>query len=396
MGADGSPRVLLYFEDPPTRDGVVSAGLSRVNRHVVSALGGAFAGGICISTSIRRPLHDDDLQPEFREKALWGFRLRLAPDSLLPAILKFTGRAFSLPSRAVKGLQQQLMGRGDLLLATIGTDIGALSRALAVAKSLGVPVVAYLVDDATANSVIARKPINAGDERDFQRALLECKAVFCITKGLAEATEARYGVRTTFVNLPFVAPPVSPVGARTNQIVFIGSTSHFYQDGLAECAESVANLRRKGFNISLTFTMKSPFAAGLAQAFGPDSIEFQPCGTDEDLRKLLAQAAACFMPYSFHERFRQMVKSSFPSKMTEYLAAASHIITYAPAYATSTLSMKDSNLDTVITEHSRTRLEGAIEKAVNYRKDFSASYRSALHHEHNPARFAQQVFAAAA
>jgi hypothetical protein len=90
-----------------------------------------------------------------------------------------------------------------------------------------------------------------------------------------------------------------------------------------------------------------------------------------------------FLPYSFDEKLRTMVTTSFPSKSMEYLAYARSILVHAPDYSNSARFFARADLPTVTS--SPQAMERVIRDHLIAAPDHSAVYRSYLERYHSPA-----------
>ena len=382
-------RVILYAEDPPTRDGVVATGLARVNRHIVAALGDSFAGGIAAWFPIRNSLDEQDLDPTFARRFEWAFRFEATPRYLMPLIKRMTGAYVPIPEYRNQAIVAKFSNSADLLFVPVGTNVQALSRAMSVAKRLKLPTVPYMVDDPEADAIVSRRRLASRLVARFRADLKCCAMTFCVTEGLAQLISQRYGVTTRVVSLPFATNRVCNEQSlsRSRDIVFVGNASHFYQDGLRQCAIAVRECQRRGFPTRLLCTVPGRFLEQLRVEFSDKVIGFCPCETDGELHRLLSCSLAAFAPYSFDQKYFPMITTSYPSKMTEYLAAAKHIIVYGPKTSTAATMMSKGHIPTVLTCESIDELVATFCRAFGQPHDHSALYRKLLDEIHGYSQF---------
>jgi glycosyltransferase involved in cell wall biosynthesis len=64
--------------------------------------------------------------------------------------------------------------------------------------------------------------------------------------------------------------------------------------------------------------------------------------------QVLAEADLLFLPYTFDARLEHMARTSFPSKIAEYLSAGVPILVHAPPYATATRFCRDQRCGYVV------------------------------------------------
>lgn len=383
-------RLLLYTEDPPLRDGLVATGLSRVNRHIVRSLASDLAGSVLGSLSIRRGIVAADLDPLIADSLEWAVQI----NSPKARIAEITRRAIHLTTRIsaprMAAIRSRFQGMSDLILTPVGTNVAPLRRALQVGESLGVPVLPYLVDDPVANAKIGGQNAELVN-RSLRQSLANCLPALCVSEGLAQEYSTAGRLELGVAPLPFESTcPSSREAERCADIVFIGNASHFYQDGLLDCAAALSSMTNPLRRSRLVCTIGGAFIEKLRELY-PSVVEVRSCDSDEDLRTLIASAACAFVPYSFDSQFRPMVTTSYPSKMLECLASARRILVYAPEDSTVAIEAGDIGFETLLVERSAARLGALLRQIVDSNQDFSTIYVDILRRRHGYDGFRRKV-----
>lgn len=381
--------IALYLEDPPTRDGVVSTGLSRVNRHVIAALGERLVLTVLSDLRLRNAVRMVDLDQAVAHKHMWALRLAPVRPWSIDAWRRAAGMYVSLSSTQLKAVANaQKSAEINVLMVPVGTDVGAISRGLQIGDALRVPVMVYMVDDPIADAALRGRLWSKAQVDALSSVLRSCSRVFAITPGLARVLGDRHGVEATCLPLPYVPAATMPSDAHaTSDVVFIGNTSHFYRDGLVDCAEAIGRLRHQGLPVRLVCTLGGEFVEGLRKRWGDDTIAVVPCPTDADLARCLSGALAAFAPYSFAEKFGDMVRTSYPSKLTEYLAHSARIIVQAPRDSSAAVLLAAHGLPTLLNCPGPDPLADVIAELFTKRPDCRYQYRHWLCNYHDPNRF---------
>jgi hypothetical protein len=155
--------------------------------------------------------------------------------------------------------------------------------------------------------------------------------------------------------------------------------------------DAIEICNKDGCNLRLIFTIKSKFVDSLQDKYGKDLICIQPCETDVELSCLLSSSLAAFVSYSFDNSYLSMVRTSYPSKLTEYLNSSKYIIVYGPEVSTAVQIMKEYNLDAVLSVRDKKALAQHFYSAVRERFDLNSSYKKALMMEHGLTNFREVV-----
>ncbi len=79
-------------------------------------------------------------------------------------------------------------------------------------------------------------------------------------------------------------------------------------------------LRILGYNLSL-------------RIHNPCNIEYLGYRTQEDVVRILGESHLLYCPYITDERYREVAKTSFPAKLTTYLATGVPVLFYGPSYS---------------------------------------------------------------
>jgi hypothetical protein len=366
--------ILGYAEDFPASEKAVSHGLSRVNGRIFGCLRPEFSALIVNRSG--EWWKQDDLFDNLRDVS--------APHLFLQRVARAISAKF--PDLFTEGLIFTLWARlggnirnGDWLFCPCGSSPQPAIRAAALARSLNLRLALYLVDEfQSAHRLSSGEDMPPRTKELVRKSLAQAEAVFTITSGLADCLRSQCSIEPKVLSLPYPDVSTPRVTRPENQILFVGNASHFYIEGLTDLVRVLTELREdNGFAPVLKITL------GKAEYLPPwlrnnDLICLGPSGGSEDLAREIASSALCFLPYSFGEEFKTMVKTSFPSKLLDYLAHAKHILCYAPEYSTSVKYFKKHKLETCLTRRSTNALRNLLEHLILNAPNHSHLYRKAL------------------
>jgi hypothetical protein len=244
----------------------------------------------------------------------------------------------------------------------------------------------YLVDDFLSGAQLSGNKRNEKFANHGLKGLLRhASTVFVISQGFGERIKKLYGVESNVLPLPyFYDEPKEHLQAdQSRYILFLGSISHFYLDGLRLLAKWLDDYNEDAKDkVFLRFTQDN--ADFVRHEVGDyRCIVSKRCDSDLELYSTVHWAQFCFAPYSFEERYRIMVSTSFPSKLLDYLANAQNIIVFGPAYSSSAQYFKAHGLSGVYltkADFKKAFLENL--KSI-CPEDHSADYRRVLSEHHS-------------
>ena len=274
--------------------------------------------------------------------------------------------------------------------SAIGVDPLSVTRACAFAVASGLDFEAYLVDD------IETHPSNQGKlglHSAVRRGLRTAAAVYAITPELASRCAELYGIPVTCLPLTAEIPP-PPQGHNvcpTYFAAYLGSINHLYEDGLKLLFQMVAELRSSiGLELRVRMVSRPADVARLFDGAVPDWVV---SGAEDSLMGVaaaLSDSQFCYLPYSRRDSAHAMVRSSFPSKLLDYLSWARHIVVFAP------------NDSVPFNLFNRERLAGAtcspselrdrLGALVGKTDSESAQYRDVLIRHHGPGQASSIIF----
>jgi hypothetical protein len=369
--------ILVYAEAAPLSENVVTHGLYRAATPLLRAIRDRITAIALFPSNrnFRMTMLDAQLAP-----------LCNNPPSILPW-LRAAGRRLG----AFDGLIERMLAAALIdpqvarssaahILCLEGSDPDVLSNVARIASRAGKPFSVYVVDDFITPmrlAGIAENAISATEKR-ARAALQQARHVFAISDGLGALFEKEFGVTATTLPLVFEPGPEFSEPVK-KQIIFVGSVNFLYADALRALIEGVHAIREEsGEDLRIRFTSPSAVELGTLPSF----VQVEPLGSAQSLAREISASLFAFLPYSFEARVADMVRSSFPSKLMEYLAYARSIVAFTPEYANTTSYFRAYDLPELV--HDRDALRLTIQRHLKEAPVFSDIYRRQLTRIHSP------------
>ena len=286
-----------------------------------------------------------------------------------------TGRAIS--SLRKKGIRK--------VFIPLGAYYEELKRAYLLSRVYHMNVSVYIVDDFIEYQ---RKIIGNAEgfklEQRVVKYLKEINRIFVISKGMKERIDSLTGKRTILLPLPYEVREKDIMnGAVQSQIMFIGSINKLYIQGIKDIAEVVDKVNReKELNIKLLFTYKN--ATEVKRLVGNyKCICSQRFEEEGELRKEMRKSMFCIIPYSDDDAFALLQRTSFPSKLIEYMSSARFIVVYGNDQNAAQQYFDENNLPQVIHGRDKDLLEKCIVKLMEEPADYGKAYTNVLKKRHS-------------
>lgn len=214
---------------------------------------------------------------------------------------------------------------------------------------------------------ISRWPIlSQYGELTFSRMYTSAKSRFCVSPGMEQEYYRRYGKRGVILyphrskDAPAATKPPERLRSTIRQITAAFAGSVFNTDSERALITLAQVLHRLGGKLVVYGSFPSSFLT--ADKIGNAAVEVRPPISSYDLiHELRETADFLFVPLSFLPSESVAVRTSFPSKLTDYTCAGLPMLFYAPAES----SLMDWATEEVgaaicVTSNSPTALESAI------------------------------------
>jgi len=241
-----------------------------------------------------------------------------------------------------------------------------LPIAFAISRLAGTRFYPYLFDDYATKW---RHPREQAFARRSEPILLKRAAgVIVPNEHLGEELRRRHGVEATVVMNPYDAAAYEPhrrehVRERHGPaaVVFTGAVYHAHYGAFRNLLEALALLGPQVARLHL-HTASDPVLLARQGLSGP--IEFHPHAPAEAMPPIQQEADVLFLPLAFDSPYPEIVRTSAPAKMAEYLAAGRPILVHAPADSFVSSYFRRHSCGVVVDDHDVAALAQALERVL--------------------------------
>jgi hypothetical protein len=389
-------KLAVFTDAPPISESVLGAGMCRVNTQLFRALSGQIE--VIFSSTLGGNYNIDDIDRSLKNRAILidlPKPLRLISKAAGRFIAPLRSDNISFKLQLPKILREIEKKSVNWLFCPCGVDPSALGRGFQLAQHSGLPLAIYLVDDFLDGAVLS------GNKRYLNIAqqyvpywLKKTDKIFVISQGLRQHLKKKYDVDSVVLPLPYLLPKIlghEKMEAK-KQVVYLGGLSHFYIDGLRNLAQAIDVINQNhNQQVFLTIISGAPLSRVKSLIGNYDFIQCKDCISADDVRTEISQSAICFLPYSFHDKYRVMVSTSFPSKTMDYFAAGKFILVYGPTYSSSVKYFDEHCLPEVLSNEGLEPLIQIILNQISQPQDYASIYKNNLIKNHSYSRISELV-----
>jgi hypothetical protein len=260
----------------------------------------------------------------FKNKAIRG----ALPKMAFANLVRYTPLLRKDETDVLDKLSSRISKTNEILFV-VGADIRLVARARYIAKKIGCTYHIYFIDDPKSSLLVKRggciryilwHPV-------FKAFLKNAGCVFSHTKIHVKALATGFGRPVIELPLPWYGNQYDPMVKRqsngSDRIFYLGSINYLYKENLLSLYGAIKAVNvRTGSNIELLTTAKfindtAPYSKHARLA--ADEIKVEAMG-----------ARHCLLVYSFQRKYHDIIESSFPSKIFQYIPSATSIIYYGP------------------------------------------------------------------
>lgn len=270
---------------------------------------------------------------------------------------------------------------GDLVNIPAGCLAGHIAR---------VPFYAYIFDDYVYQWV--------GRERLF--AKLCAKWIFIGAAGvitpnpfLAAEYSRRYNINPAIIHNPcdpslLQATPLTGWPAKKGEvrIVYTGAIYHANYDAFRNLVEAIEELQRPELKLHIYSAQSSKDL--MQQSIASESVSIHGHLTYKEAMEEQYRADILFLPLAFDSPIPEVIKTSAPGKMGEYLASGRPILVHAPEDSFVSWYFREHVCGAVADKDDRNILADVIEKLIddaNWRKRLVANAQERARLDFDPA-----------
>jgi glycosyltransferase involved in cell wall biosynthesis len=334
---------------------------------------------------------------------LAGRYYRLAPPHMIRASwIPGVSRAVdSLNARiAVRSRARQIADiarreRCGVLVGCTG-DLYDLPATALAARWAGLPFVPYIFDDyieqwtGTARGIAARLE---------PAALRGARAVIVPNEFTREEYERRCGVRGTIVRNPCSIPDLDALDRAERvfdpgavHIVYTGAVYHANSDAFRNLIATIPRLTPTRVLLHI-YTAQSVDDLGGHGVRGPNVVHHIHIHQSE-VARVLRHADILFLPLAFRSPIQEVIRTSAPGKMGEYLSVRRPVLVHAPGNSFVSWYFRANRCGIVVDNEDTGTLAGAIGRLLedeSLREEVSGNARQAAERDYR-VEHARKVF----
>jgi len=221
------------------------------------------------------------------------------------------------------------------IMALCGSNISFLVRLQILVEVLHLSYSIYVVDDFSESLKLSGK-CEMLNEANYlaMKTYAGAQRVYSICPGMNEHIWSLYG-RQSIILYPIsdkIDGFITDLKVVRGQILYVGSLNLLYLNPLHEVAKLIDAMNALGFIWTLHMITRDK------AIFEQEFSRYKFLTADHNcsrnrLRIEVQQSEVLLLPYSFSEKTKIMVETSFPSKFMDAVCARKPIICFAPAYA---------------------------------------------------------------
>jgi len=315
------------------------------------------------------------------------YRLEPSPMIRLSGIPWISGAVDSLNARiAVRNRARQIADivrreRCGVLVGCTGDRYDLPATALA-ARWAGVPFIPYIFDDYIYQWTGTSRRIAARFE---PAALREARAVIVPNEHTQKEYERRCGVRGTIVRNPCPMPDLEALDRAMHMfdpgavhIVYTGAVYHANSDAFRNLIAAIPKLAPTRILLHI-YTAQSVDDLEGHGVRGPIVVHHPHIHLSE-VPVALRSADILFLPLAFHSPIQEVIRTSAPGKMGEYLSVRRPVLVHAPEDTFVSWYFRANRCGIVVDKEDPGTLASAIGKLLedeNFREEVSGNARQA-------------------
>jgi glycosyltransferase involved in cell wall biosynthesis len=220
----------------------------------------------------------------------------------------------------------------NLLIACTG-DLYDLPAGYRAAQQMGIAFIPYIFDDYVYQWTGEARAFALRQEPEI---ITGAQAVIAPNEFMAAAYEARYGVESTIIHNPARLPDLAALDraepffdSGTTNIVYTGAVYHAQFDAFRNLIAAMQRLNHDDVRLHI-FTSQPPTWLAAEGIEGP-IVVFHAHIPHCEIAKIQRQADVLLLPLAFESPIPEVIKTSAPGKLGEYLAVGRPILVHAPA-----------------------------------------------------------------
>ena len=201
------------------------------------------------------------------------------------------------------------------------------------------------------------------------KIITKSSAVIVPNTALRDDLEDRHGVKAIVIQNPCDERTLSmrpvekwPLRESEYRIVYTGAVYHAHYDAFRNLSSALKDLTNK--NIELDLYTSQPQAVLEKQGIIGDVINFHPHLPPDDTLDVQRKADILFLPLAFKSTINEVLRTSAPGKMGEYLASGRPILVHAPPDTFLSRYFQAHRCGVVVSRNSHSDLLQAIRNII--------------------------------
>jgi glycosyltransferase involved in cell wall biosynthesis len=259
------------------------------------------------------------------------FRLPAPNNSKLFAFNIFFNALLGIYSRA-KQIKKILQKEGCNLLIACTGGLYDLPAAYLASKWTGIPFVPYIFDDYAYQWTGFYRSIS---KRLEPVILKHAKTVIVTNEYMQKEYILRYGVQSTVIHNPCPLPNLEELDKADRvfnnheiNIVYTGAIYHAHYDAFRNLIVAIQQLKRS--DVKLHLYTAQPESELIRNGISGPMVVYHSHINQSEVPKVLRQATFLFLPLAFDSPIPEVIKTSAPGKIGEYLSVGRPILVHAP------------------------------------------------------------------
>ncbi len=292
----------------------------------------------------------------------------------LPILKRFRLSSLSIAINALWGVYRRASQidkivrkeRCRLLIACTG-DIYGLPAGYLACKWARIPFIPYIFDDYAYQWTGFYRSIS---KRLEPIVLRHAKCIIVTNEYMENEYMQRYGVSSTVVRNPCPEPNLDDLDKTEKvfddenvNIVYAGAVYHAHYDSFHNLTAAIRCLERS--DVKLHLYTAQPESELKEKGISGAMVVCHPHISVSEVPKVLWQADILFLPLAFNSPIPEVIRTSAPGKMGEYLAIGRPILVHAPADSYVSWYFKKHECGVVVNRSKPAVLAEAIERILN-------------------------------
>jgi glycosyltransferase involved in cell wall biosynthesis len=251
-----------------------------------------------------------------------------------------------------------------LLLACTG-DLFDLPASHRAARRLKIALVAYVFDDFAYQWSGTHRALARRLEPPIMR---QAAAVIVPNEFMRDEYRRRLGIESVIVRNPCILPDLDALDRQARPrpektIVYTGSIYHAHFDAFRNLVRALEASRRSDLKLVI-YTSQPPSDLAAHGILGP-CVEVHGQVGEDEAQRVVRSADLLFLPLAFRSAIPEVIKTSAPGKLGDYLAAGRPLLVHAPDDSFVSWYVRDRDSGVVVGEDDAGALGRALTRLLD-------------------------------